>query len=633
MDSSNEPDLFQYFDPSPLLEQSMLARLKEQSSYIHVIDKLHHSFTKISSNLADAKKEFEKIHEVTNECKLLGGFEDLLTSICTLFDTFKISVDECCKQLHTIKSVFLPLISKHKSEFNKSNNEFQKVIEEYGALGAKTKPEIISQTETNLKNVMCNRSSILYETMKTLITSEKSTTPSINTSILEVILAFLGSTRIFFTKNNNQQKAAQDYIKRQDLISTFIAKNDVSSNTKNEAYRNAIDCWEIREKKVKNIATPNVSHVVWYRSKKRVGGWVRRYATFDEGVFVLYDPINGRKDTSFSLLLVTAIAINKKKRRFCFKVQSPEYTIILQALTAYDLDEWLSIFANHNTKMIRGNEPETTDDSTNQMICADCGATDATWCALNWGNRLCLKCCSTHRQMSTKVSKIRSVILDKLHPFYHNLLNVLTNECSNSLLLSKDCDVEVGPRMDDDIRTMYVLKKYQNKQWATVTPPPDPFESIERLDFRALVHSMNFGRATDVFEGIKPIHAAAAIGNPIIVAIAVSCTVEVDEPDTNKWTALCYAIFYQNIETVKFLLDCGAKTKETEVDLLLMAVATGNQQLVELFLENTTKSDSEKVQKFVPTSTRFAPYGLREQKELIVTNEIRTITRLLRAKD
>ncbi|KAH0788553.1 cilia- and flagella-associated protein [Histomonas meleagridis] len=613
------------------IAKNMFTRIKEQTNYIPVLDKLYNSFSKINQNFEEIKKEFEVVHTVATESNFASGFEGLLASLETLLDAFNNGLDQCNMNLNIFKSVLLPSLVKLKTDFNKSNNEFQKVIEEYGALG-KAKPEVISQTEANLKNVMCQRSSLLYDTISALEHSEKSAIPTINSAILKLLYTFSKASREFLSKNSELIEKAQEYIEEQEPIVSNALKNMGVPTDKNEAYRNTIDCWEIREEKAPNNSKEvNVSHILWYRKNKRVGGgWSRRYVTFEDGILNLYDPVNGRKDASVPLQLVTATQIEKKKRRFCFKVQSPETTILLQAFSAFDLDEWLSIFGNHNTKMIRGDEP-VYDTSGN--VCADCGASDASWCALNWGTHLCLKCCSTHRQMSTKISKIRSIVLDDLHPFYHDLLKILTNECSNSLLMSKTCDIDVGARMDEDIRTMFVTLKYQKKQWATAKLPPDPFESIERLDFRALVHSMNFGRATDVFEGIKPIHAAAAIGNPIIVAIAVSCTVEVDEPDTNKWTALCYSIFYQNIETVKFLLDCGAKTKETEVDLLLMAVATGNQQLVELFLENTTKSDSEKVQKFVPASTRFAPYGLKEQKELIVTNETRTITRLLRASN
>ena len=45
--------------------------------------------------------------------------------------------------------------------------------------------------------------------------------------------------------------------------------------------------------------------------------------------------------------------------------------------------------------------------------CADCNATNPKWAELTRGSLVCIKCSGIHRSLSTDVSKIRSVTLDK----------------------------------------------------------------------------------------------------------------------------------------------------------------------------------------------------------------------------
>ena len=70
--------------------------------------------------------------------------------------------------------------------------------------------------------------------------------------------------------------------------------------------------------------------------------------TFTDGLLSIYDAYTGILEQSLPLDLVTIMPIQKKKRRFCFKIQSPQTSIQLEALSLFDMEEWMSIFTEQN---------------------------------------------------------------------------------------------------------------------------------------------------------------------------------------------------------------------------------------------------------------------------------------------
>lgn len=629
----NEKELFNYFDPSPFFEQTAMTRLKTQLDYISVFDKISSSMEKIKSNLGEIQKEVESLTATCSKYDTDHAFTDLFSSLSELFEKCKNAiVDQCGMHLNAYKSVLLPSLAKMKSEFNKTNQEYQRSVEDVGAINPKTKPEIAQQIENNLKTVMCQRAGLLYDINEALDNSEKTTTKAITVTLYKFIQLFSETVKSFIQKNNENIDYASDYIEKQQPVLTKALKHLGVVTGQNVAYQFASKCWSIREGKTLPDDNIFVSGVMWLKSKKLMKNWVRRYVIFEDGLLTFYDAVNGKKDISLPLALVTVVPINKSKRRNCFKIQSPQNVFLLEALTMFDLEEWITIFTEHNTKMIRGDE--NGKEPQIKHVCADCGSNDATWYSLNWGTFLCLKCSSVHRQMSTKVSKIRSIILDKLNPTINDILTVLTNDAANSILMTRPCDFEVTPRIDKELRENFIQQKYQLKTWATQKPIPDPFECILKLDYYGLFHAMNFGKADADFNSLKPIHAACAIGNKIICGIAVCCSDDINILDSNGWSPICYAIFYENIEIVKFLLDLGVHLEDSKIDVFTLAIATGNQELINIFLDSYSDDLGEFIpaEKFVPLTTKFAPIGKQNLKELVVNNEVITLSRLLRSK-
>jgi hypothetical protein len=239
-----------------------------------------------------------------------------------------------------------------------------------------------------------------------------------------------------------------------------------------------------------------------------------------------------------------------------------------------------------------------------------------------------LKCSGTHRQLGVTISKVRSVQLDKLHPYIEDMLLLMSNASANGLLLTAPCDVDVGPRMDDQTRTSYILRKYQKLEWATKTPPPDPFDAITRLDFMGLFHALNFGRAEEKCDGLSPLHAAVQCGEPLIVSIAACCVQDIDVLDAAGWTPLCHALFYGQNEIAHFLLSLGAKPENALIDVGLLALYNGDRDLTDTVLL-TSKADPNAVV-LRPSSARFASERNAWIVEIIVPDGTKQVSRLYR---
>ncbi|KAH0790159.1 ARF GAP-like zinc finger-containing protein [Histomonas meleagridis] len=619
MKEAKQNDYFQYFDPSPFLEQDVLQRVKKQVELIPVLNRIDTSLKQISGHLSGIKDDITLLEKSCEGLNINKNFTALFSTLGSFLQSCGTNVmAQCQMHLSAQKEVVLPELSNLKNEFVKVNSEYQKVIEDYGNLTPKTKPEVTSATELALKKSMIRRAEVFYEMCQKLHSSEENTIPSIIITIAHFISYFASTLKNFITQNEGEIYNVSTYIESNEpVLKSYLKEINTLHGTKNPSYQYAVQSWDCRD----GIISPttnliHASSVMWIRSHKLVTNWTRKHVTFNDGLLSIYDPTNGRKDQSYQLSIVTAVPVPKKKRRFCFKVQSPQLTIQLEAISKFDMDEWISIFTEHNNKLLIG---DSKDTGSQRQCCADCGSTDAQWCSLNWCVSLCLKCCGTHRQLSTKTSKVRSLMLDKMHPFLQNMLTEMTNSAANKLLLERPCDMEVSPRMNDQLRSIYITRKYQQKEWATKAPIPDPFEAILNNDHRSLFHALNFGKTDEQFDSVKPLHAACAKGDPLLVAIAASCSAFLDVQDLNGWTPLCYAVFYRNVEVVKFLIDFGAQPDKAGIDLFTLVLIINDEEMNKLLLDKAATTPKMRV--YAPRTTKFAPQGKEDLKEIVATNE------------
>ncbi|KAG0197100.1 hypothetical protein BGX28_009383, partial [Mortierella sp. GBA30] len=111
-------------------------------------------------------------------------------------------------------------------------------------------------------------------------------------------------------------------------------------------------------------------------------------------------------------------------------------------------------------------------------ICAECGAKNPDWCAINLGILICIDCSGIHRSLGTHISKVRSFTLDTtsytrdLFEFIRSMGNEASNRIweANIIQLAQETDssektakaVYRRPTVSDtrDYKVTFIRKKY-----------------------------------------------------------------------------------------------------------------------------------------------------------------------------
>ncbi|OHT11273.1 ARF GAP-like zinc finger-containing protein [Tritrichomonas foetus] len=616
-------DYFKYFDPSPVLEQDTLNRVQMQIDLIPSIEKISSCIERMALHLGVIEEDVRNLTSSFDSLNLPPVFKKAYSTFGSMFSYFgKSLIDQCNLNVNVFKTILLPSLINQRNDFNKSNSEFQRIIEEYGNLNPKSKIEVFAIQEQCLQYSMQSRADSFFALSQSLFTAEKAAIPAAKLALSTFLNSISRSMNEYVSENApNLEKILEDVNSWQSAVKDALK----ITPSKNSAGTYAQNCWDVRQGLIK--PTPNLIHasgIMWLRNHRLVTTWSRKYVTFEKGILTFYEPTTGAREQTIPLALITVTEYESSKRRFCFKIQSPQNMIRLQALTKFDQQEWNEIFTEHNSQILQGPEAASNDA---KHICADCGSNDATWCSLNWCTYLCLKCSGVHRQMSSTKSKVRSTILDKLHPLIQDMLILMTNNAANSLLLTKKADMEVDPRMDDQLRNIYIARKYQRMDWKTDKETPNPFEAILNLDYFALFHAMNFDKNEQLYESLTPLHAAAAGGNAMITTIAACCSQSIDPLDDNGWTPLSYAVYYDNLDVARFLVDFGAQPSAANMDLFTLAVAVGNEDMMTLILK--TAKYIPGTNSFKPKTTAFAPNKKVDLLQITVSQETKDLANLL----
>ncbi|KAK8842673.1 hypothetical protein M9Y10_025533 [Tritrichomonas musculus] len=632
---STDHDFFQYFDPSPVLEHDTLNRFQMQIDFIPSIEKIVNN---LKSNLNNAKNETDSIMYHLDLLGVDPSFKTACQSLSEMFISFADSlVSEYKSNIENRKAYIPTLLSGQREPFNKANQDFQKCVEEYGSTNPNIKANF--SRESPLQTSMKQRAETFYD----LCTSVKSCEELLANATATAFLSFFKATSENMKKCTEIIDAQID--KMQDSISNINAIN-LQPAPRKLVGDYCDTCWSIRRSPPVELS-PSLEHpcgIVWVRQHRIVKIWVRRYMTLENGFLNLYDPQTGENDQNLFLGLVTFSKHQSQKRRHVFKVQTSQLLLRLQALTDFDVEQWFTIFNNHNNNVLNGvsdmpnsqshDGQEGSQGCNEAHVCVDCGATDATWCSLNWCGYLCLKCSGIHRHLSSSKSKVRSTLLDNLSPLIYDMLTMMTNEAANRLLLAEPpTNINVGPRMDEESRQAYITNKYVNLSYALkTTQVPDPFNAIINNDYYALFHAMNFGKADELYESLTPLHAAAACGDSMIAAIAACCSDTIDVKDGNGWTPLTYAVYYDNVDIIKFLVDFGAQPQKETADLFTLVVAVGDEEVMDILLKTAhysgfNSSSARKV--FKPKTTIFASERKADLTQIVVTDDIKNLANLL----
>jgi len=154
-------------------------------------------------------------------------------------------------------------------------------------------------------------------------------------------------------------------------------------------------------------------------------------------------------------LLATVREVHQNPElRFCFEILSANRrSYMLQAEGPDELAAWVEAIRSCIARQLATGESETRGsedgdaegpgcgyrEAVNELCrrssrCADCDAADPDWVIINIGCLVCIECSGIHRSLGVHVSKVRSVVLDRLDAVDMRVLRRLGNYAVNRLM-------------------------------------------------------------------------------------------------------------------------------------------------------------------------------------------------------
>jgi hypothetical protein len=332
-----------------------------------------------------------------------------------------------------------------------------------------------------------------------------------------------------------------------------------------------------------------------------------------------------RSEKSVHLLLCSVRPEPNGPRPNCFSITRKGMPpMILQALTPWDVDQWLAVIQNAIASQLNSSGP--TQSITCDTVCADCGALNASWACINWGVTICEACAGEHRGLPASVSRVRSLNLDDVDPLHQALVEAIGTERGNSVLeavISEDEKIheDATPQM----RRRYCEAKYKDKAWVADPGDIDIIAAVQNQDLMEVYRFIAAGRLAQT-SGFTAIHAAACVGNPLIMHLVLLNSTKIGTPDDAGWTPLCYAVYHEQGRMVDVLFEYGAELYRDGVNPYDIAKSRNDEALMAKLVAfaETSQFDPDiafkppheeaqpatfEFERFVADPTAYAPKG------------------------
>lgn len=238
-------------------------------------------------------------------------------------------------------------------------------------------------------------------------------------------------------------------------------------------------------------------------------------------------------------------------------------------------------------------------DNFEHTCCADCGCDNAEWLVINKAIFICENCAGCHRSLGG-ISMVRSLKLDKLDLCILKMFSALPNNEMNSFYERKLAEKPITPESLMNERQDFITKKYVNHEFSddefisSKLKLHSLFEYIKEQNLKKVMMFLFLRKIqgkTDEAPKFLPIHAAAIVGNPyIIAAIAFNDPDQIDKVDENGWTALSYASYYSNKAAITVLITFKASLTISKIaHPLYIALANHRSDIADILLNYSMK--------------------------------------------
>lgn len=381
---------------------------------------------------------------------------------------------------------------------------------------------------------------------------------------------------------------------------------------------------------------------LWKKGSGITKSWQKRYFICRGHQLAYYHNAedSDKPSGALPLLLTTIKPINDNERYNTFTIINQQKTYTLQALTTWDMNEWMCVIKNNTQHLLEKPSETNAQTSNNPDVgeadkcpspssfqfnkkCADCGADMPDWCCINWGTCVCINCSGAHRNLTTSYSKVRSLTLDKLSIYNKKLLELIGNENANRFLEAcLDSSLKINPNASKKDREEFIQLKYKKcvfvAQRGQHDEKVDIYNSIRKRELLSVYKDMCTMKYLQVnnellyqtlieksgYKNYTPLHLAASIGDPLICHLIALNMEDPSVLDDGGWSALSYAAYYGRSEAAEVLLKDGVDPKKTvENHPYYIARSKNRIDMATMFLPYWEDDEKVAPKRFLPPVT------------------------------
>jgi ankyrin repeat protein len=158
--------------------------------------------------------------------------------------------------------------------------------------------------------------------------------------------------------------------------------------------------------------------------------------------------------------------------------------------------------------------------------------------------------------MTTSVSKVRSLTLDRLDARLLALIDAVGNERANALLeAERPPDARIAPDADQAARDAYIRRKYERCEWVRDCPAADLPAAIASADAPRVLAGI--AQARKCGKPLAQLWHAAAQGDPTVALLIGLNTESLNALDSGGWSALSYAAYHGRLAAAEALISIG----------------------------------------------------------------------------
>ena len=296
--------------------------------------------------------------------------------------------------------------------------------------------------------------------------------------------------------------------------------------------------------------------------------------------------IHEKKGEQIVTNLITAIA-KPQLDNHSFELITPNQRAIFSLSNNEEMKRWIQMI-----DIVRNNIENYTVEEENyinpmdiaQMIwkipgnnrCAECGKSQPEWISLNLGVVVCLECSGGHRSLGVKVSRIRSMLMDKLDGNSMDIVKKLGNTFMNSIYQANKSGYLYSENTNGSERYSMIYEKYIEKKWCKKKCEMNIVEEITKGNLR------NVREYTSItgMEHLPSNALSLAIqhNHPNIVTLLLMNGIDCNQKDENGNTSLHHCIDVKNDHILISLLRyCVDKSIQNNQGKTAFQLAEENQ--------------------------------------------------------